>query len=88
VIVEHLEALKQQYIEHTIAVAESFSRKAARYAKEGDEHDASRAQSKVETFARNALDMIQKLRDREKAEAFLARLMLIGCDPETTQYIA
>lgn len=85
---EQIEMLKQEYVEQTISVAELFAHKAARYAKEGDEQDAIRAQTKVEAFARNAVDMIQKLRDREKAEAFLARLILLGCDPEATEYVA
>ncbi len=85
---EHIESLKQEYVEYTISLAESFAQKAARYAKEGDERDAVRAQSNAAAFARNAVDMIQKLRDREKAEAFLARLILLGCDPQTTEYVA
>lgn len=85
---EQIELLKQEYVEYTISVAESFAQKAGRYAKEGDEQDAVRARSMVAAFARNALDMIQKLRDREKAEAFLARLILLGCDSQTTKYVA
>lgn len=86
--VEQLECLKRDYIENAIWLMESFARKAVRYAQQGDEQAARKARSHFETFCQSAREMVQKLRDPQTAEVFLAKLRLVGCDPEGSQSVA
>jgi hypothetical protein len=84
--VDHVERLKRDYIEDAISLMESFARKAVRYAQQGDEQAARTARSHFETFCQSAREMVQKLRDPETVEVFLAKLRLVGCDPEGSQH--
>lgn len=81
-ITEHIERVKLDYVESTISLAESFARKVAQYAQQGDIESALKARSTLESFCRSALEMVQKLRAPQAGEVFLQRLRLLGCDPE------
>jgi glycosyltransferase A (GT-A) superfamily protein (DUF2064 family) len=86
--VEHVERLKRDYIENAISLMESFARKAARYAQQGDEQAARIARSHFETFCQSAREMVQKLRDPQTAEVFLEKLRRVGCHSEDSQSVA
>lgn len=85
---DYVERLKRDYIESTISLAESFARKAALYAEQGDKQAALKARMNFESFCRLAQEMIRKLRDPQTAEAFRARLRTVGCHPEGSRYVA
>jgi hypothetical protein len=85
---EYGERLKRDYIESTLSLVESFARQAARYAEQGDEQAALKARSNFESFCHLALEMIQRLQDRQNAAVFMAKLRLVGCDPERSRCVA
>lgn len=71
---EHIERLKRDYIESTLSLVESFARQATRCTEQADEQAALKARRNSETFCLLALEMIQRLQNRQNATAFMAKL--------------